>query len=88
MSNYQQKLQSIQSNRKVCSIQRNKNKLTEIVTEEVQTLLNKAFKIIVLNMLKGPKENQKKKKIELMEIRKVTNKMRLLIKRENIKNHT
>lgn len=44
------------------------NKLTEIVTEEVHTLLNKAFKITILNMLKGLKENKNK---EWKEIRKV-----------------
>lgn len=40
------------------------NKLTEMITEEVQVLLNKAFKITVLNMLKGLKENKTKQKKE------------------------
>lgn len=39
-----------------------KNKLTEIIPEEVQTLdfLDKSFKITVLNMLKDLKENKDK----------------------------
>lgn len=39
---------------------REQNKLTEIITEEIQTLLNQVFKITVLNMLKGLKKNKTK----------------------------
>lgn len=44
------------------------NKLTEMITEEVQVLLNQTFKITVLNMLKGLKENKNKEWKEIIKV--------------------